>query len=138
MLTATVAGNLGGDAQVRQVGQQSVCEFSVASSRRGRDGAEQTTWVRCSLWGKRGEALAPRLLKGQKVACVGELSARAYQARDGSPAAGLDLRVWDVALQGGPQQGQGQAPQAATYAPQAPSQGQYAPQGRYEYDDIPF
>lgn len=123
MIRAIIAGNVGRDAQTKPAGQSTVTEFTVASSRKGRDGTESTTWVRCSLWGRRGEALARYLAKGSQVTCCGELTARAYADRNGQPAVGLDMRVDDVALQGAPR-----TQQAPAYAPQqAPRQYQAAP-----------
>jgi single-stranded DNA-binding protein len=50
MITATVAGRLGADAQMREVGGEDLCEFSVAVDERVK-GEKRTTWVRCTLWG---------------------------------------------------------------------------------------
>ena len=154
MLRAIVAGNLGADAQLKDVNGQSVCEFSVASGRKDRSGREVTTWVRCSLWGKRGQTLAQYLVRGTKVTVVGELAAGAYVGQDGQARASLDLRVDDVALMGGaPQRAAAQPAPAAprpapaprayaapTYAPAPAPQASPAPQPPQAdaYDEIPF
>lgn len=96
MIFATIAGNLGRDADVRQAGKDNVCSFSVASTDKGRGGEKSTTWVRCSLWGKRGEALAQYLTKGSKVTVAGTLTQREH---DGKTY--LELRVAEIELQGG-------------------------------------
>lgn len=87
MLTALVTGNLGKDAETREAGQDTVTSFSVASNRKVK-GEDVVTWVRCSVWGKRGEALRKHLGKGTKVACSGELSTREYEGKTY-----LELRV---------------------------------------------
>lgn len=94
MLRVFIAGNLGKDAELRDAGQTSVCSFSVATSRKVKD-EKITTWVRCSLWGKRGEGLAQYLSKGQKVAVTGELSTREYDGKFY-----LECRVDEVTLLG--------------------------------------
>lgn len=95
MISVTIAGNTGKDAQVKTVGQDTVCSFSVATTRKIKD-EEQTIWVDVSLWGKRGAALAPYLTKGSKVTVIGELSTREYEGKTY-----LQVRAYDVALQGG-------------------------------------
>lgn len=80
MIVATVTGNIGKDAQMRQAGDSSVLGFSVASNSKER-GAEITTWVECSLWGSRGEKLGQHLTRGAKVAVSGTLGTREYDGK---------------------------------------------------------
>ncbi len=100
MLIATLVGNLGRDAESKQVGQSNVVEFSVAHSRKVK-GAESTVWVRCNYWGKPGEAVLPYLTKGKSVAVTGELTLREYTGRDGSAKSSLEMRVDQLQLVGG-------------------------------------
>jgi single-strand DNA-binding protein len=95
MLQATAIGNLGGDAELRvtQSGQK-VCGFSIAAS--GRRKEDPPTWIKCSLWGTRGEKLAPHLPKGSKVAVTGVLTTRDHNGKTY-----LELDVHDVELLGG-------------------------------------
>lgn len=99
MIIATVTGNLGGDAERKTVGHagDTVTEFSVGSSKKVRD-ENVTTWVRCQLWGKRGDALAQYLTKGRHVTVVGELSARLYTNKDGATRQSVELRANDIDL----------------------------------------
>lgn len=98
MFYATISGNLGGNAETKQVGTDSVTTFSVASSRKVK-GEEKTTWARCNLWGKRGEALSQYLTKGTPVTVIGDLSTSQYE-KDGTTRFSLDIRVSDIKLQG--------------------------------------
>lgn len=108
MIHVVIAGNIGKDAEVRSAGQSNVCSFNVASSRKdGRTGQEQTTWLRCSLWGKRGESLAQYLKKGTPVTVIGEMSTEEYQGKTQ-----LNVRVDDVKLQGGARAARGDAYEA--------------------------
>lgn len=95
MIFATVTGNLGKDAAIREAGKDNVCSFGVASESKVR-GEKVTTWVDCSIWGKRGEALVQYLTKGSKVTVVGELSTRVHEGKTY-----LTLRVSEIAMQGG-------------------------------------
>ena len=93
-------GNLGRDAEVRQAGSTSVCGFSVPVTS-GWGDKKTTTWVNCSLWGKRAEGGLPQyLVKGQEVAITGELSLRTYE-KDGVEKSSLDVNVNTLDLIGG-------------------------------------
>lgn len=96
MQTITISGKLGRDAEVRSTQSgDSVCSFTVAVDQ--REGREKTTnWWRVSLWGKRGDALAPYLLKGASVTVSGAFSLGEYE---GKPQ--LNVRAYEIALQGG-------------------------------------
>lgn len=95
-------GRLGRDPEERytQAGQP-VCSFSVATDRRwvdaGGEKQKQTTWWRCSAWGKLAEICNAYLEKGSLVFLVGELSEpKPYQRNDGTYAASLDVRATTV------------------------------------------
>jgi single-strand DNA-binding protein len=92
VIFCTISGNLGRDAELKTLGSgKTVCNFSVATKHK-----EQTTWVRCALWGARGEKLSRYLLKGTKVAVAGELTTREH---DGKTY--LEIDVSGVDLMGG-------------------------------------
>lgn len=99
MNVITVAGQLGRDAEVKtlQNGDQ-VCSFSVADSQ-GRD--KPTIWWFCSLFGKRATSLAEYLKKGQAVTVTGQVTEREYTDKEGAKRKAQDIRVNDIALQGG-------------------------------------
>ncbi|WP_370316317.1 single-stranded DNA-binding protein [Sagittula sp.] len=81
---------------VKAVGQTQVLNFRVASDV-GFGDRKSTLWLGCALWGKRAEALAPMLNKGQYVAISGELSQREYE-KDGQTRTALEVRVGEVDL----------------------------------------
>lgn len=91
-----IAGNIGKDAVVRHTQSgDAVAGFSVAvEERNGQD--KRTLWFDCSLWGKRGEALAQYLTKGSRVTVAGDLSTRDHEGRTY-----LTVRASEVTLQGG-------------------------------------
>jgi single-strand DNA-binding protein len=98
ILAAT--GNIGKDAEIRHTpaGDQ-VAQFSFALSS-GYGEKAVTTWLNCSLWGKRAETLAPMLLKGTQIAITGELTNRSYADKSGVNKFSLELRVNDITLLG--------------------------------------
>lgn len=98
MNTITIAGRIGKDAELRHLQNgDAVASFSVADDQ-GRD--KPAIWWRCSLFGKRGEALCQYLTKGSHVTVAGRVSEREYQ-KDGAPVKTMDVRVSEIALQGG-------------------------------------
>lgn len=99
MNSITVAGTLGRDAEVRYLNSgDAICSFSVADSA-GRD--KPTIWWNCSLFGKRAEALSQYLTKGQSVTVVGSITEREFTDKNGNHRKSMDVRVNEIALQGG-------------------------------------
>jgi single-strand DNA-binding protein len=113
MNVITVAGTLGKDAEVKYLPNgDAIANFSVADSQ-GRE--KPTIWWNCGLYGKRAESLSQYLLKGQAVTVTGSVSEREWTDKEGNKRKSMDVRVSDVALQGGrkneePQQERRQAP----------------------------
>jgi len=131
ILTAT--GNLGRDCEVRFMADATpVGSFSFAlSSGYGKNA--KTTWIDCSLFGKRAETLAPMLLKGTQIGITGEISLRPYKAKDGTEKSSLECRVNDVTLLGG----KSDKPAGAGSAPLNKGAGNSDPMDDVE-SDIPF
>lgn len=128
MNTITVAGTLGKDAEVKYLPNgDAICNFSVADSQ-GRD--KPTIWWNCGLYGKRAESLAQYLTKGQAVTVTGSVSEREWTSKDGEKRKSMDVRVNDVALQGGRRDAE---PQQERQQPQKP-----APVDDLDSDDVPF
>jgi single-strand DNA-binding protein len=139
MNNITVAGQLGRDAEIRHMPNgDPVCSFSVADSQ-GKD--KPTIWWNASLFGKRAESLAPYLLKGQSVTISGTVTEREWTDKDGAKRKSMDVRVADVALQGGKREG---SPQAQQAEPRKQAAAARAPTGSTGSgfddmdDDIPF
>ena len=116
MNSITIAGTLGKDAEVKYLANgDAICNFSVADSQ-GRE--KPTMWWNCGLYGKRAESLSQYLVKGQAVTVTGSVSEREWTDKEGNKRKSMDVRVNDVALQGGrkdaePQQERRQAPKPA-------------------------
>lgn len=133
MNNLTVAGQLGRDAEVRFLPNgDPVANFSIADSQ-GKD--KDAIWWNCQLFGKRAESLAQYLTKGQAVTITGSVSQRKYTDKNGVEKISTDVRVNDIALQGGRRD---EAPrQAAPQRQQAPKPSN---RGGFENmdDDVPF
>jgi single-strand DNA-binding protein len=124
-------GNLGKDCEVRHIASgEAIVSFSVAV-KAGFGEKATTTWARCSMWGKRGEAVAPYLLSGQLVGITGEASMRPWKNKEGIDQQSLEVRVNDLTLLG--RKGDA-APKPAS---DAPASGSQQAAGDFD-DDIPF
>lgn len=95
----TLIGNLTHDPETRSTPSGvTVCSFTIAVNRRfaGADGQRQTDFFRINAWRQLGENCARYLAKGRKVAVVGELQARTYEAKDGTTRMSLDVSADEV------------------------------------------
>jgi single-strand DNA-binding protein len=109
-------GNLGGDAETRHTASgDAITSFSVAV-KAGYGDKATTTWVKCSMWGKRGEAVAPHLLKGTQVGVSGEAGLREWEDKQGAKRTNLEVRVNDVTLLGGKKQAGEREPELSKQA----------------------
>lgn len=97
-IAASFPGNLGQDGELKFTGQGTpLLSFSVAVSYFDKE--KKTQWVRCSLFGKRAESLAPMMLKGTTVFVRGALVLREYEAK-GERKTSLECNVDDVEFVG--------------------------------------
>ena len=93
----TISGRIGAKGAVLRstANGDPVAGFSVAvDQRKGKE--KVTMWVDCSLWGKRGEALAQYLTKGTVVSVSGEAGVREHDGK-----AYQTMRVSELTLLGG-------------------------------------
>jgi single-strand DNA-binding protein len=81
-----IHGRLTNDPELREVGESSVTEFSVAINRKykKKDGeeVEEVHFANCSCWGKRGEVIANHFEKGQEIVCSGYMKTDTWE-KDG-------------------------------------------------------
>jgi len=120
MNSITIAGQLGRDAELRFMPNgDPVANFSIADSQ-GKE--KPTIWWNCQLFGKRAETLSQYLLKGQAVTVTGNVTQRTYTDKNGAEKVSTDIRVGDVALQGGKKESEPRQEKAAPKK-QAPKSG---------------
>lgn len=137
----TIIGNLTRDPELRTTPNGfSVCDFTVAVNRRTRNNAEgqpDADFFRVTAWRQLGENCQRYLAKGRKVCVIGPVSARTYQANDGTTRVSLEVTADDVEFlssRNDDQAGGYSAPAAAAPAPMAQNSGFTA----VETDELPF
>ena len=128
MATVTIIGNLGKDAELKDINGKRLASFSVADQS-GFGDNKQTNWYSVTIWdGLAKTNFVDYLKKGQKVMVVGELSTREYNGKTY-----LEVkRVYDINLCGGQQQQAAPHPQQQGYAPK-PQAAQ-----KDDIDELPF
>ena len=132
----TLIGNLTHDPEVRSTPNGvTVCTFTIAVNRRfAQQGGEKATdYFRINAWRQLGENCARYLAKGRKVAVIGELQARTYEAKDGTTRMSLDVQADEVEFLSPKQQEDGAAPSA-----RADNAQDMAGFTDIQSDDIPF
>jgi single-strand DNA-binding protein len=138
MIVLTATGRVGKDAELRTTNSgDKILSFSVGSDI-GFGQNKTTIWLDCSVWGKRGESLAPYILKGASVTVIGEFGQRTYQNKSGETVTATTVKVMEVALQGGGQQAQQQSYQAPARSNGAAKPKQPAYNNDDLSDEIPF
>jgi single-strand DNA-binding protein len=131
----TIVGHLGRDPETKysQAGT-AITKFAIATSRKNGQGAETTTWWRCTCLGKRGENITQYVKKGDPILVQGEPSLQEYTAKDGTPKSSLEVLVNDFSFI------KGRRDSASDYQPapaQATNYGPPASTSSFD-DDIPF
>ena len=134
----TLIGNLTHDPEVRSTPNGvTVCSFTIAVNRRfasSAGGERPTDFFRINAWRQLGETCARYLSKGRKVAVIGELQARTYEAKDGTTRMSLDVQADEVEFLSPKQQEDGTVPSTA----RADNAQDMAGFTDIQSDDIPF
>lgn len=127
-------GNLGADPELRS----SVLKFRLACGERYKDREgnyqDRTEWISCVVFGRRADALANLMRKGDRVLVEGSLRTSSYDDRDGNKRYRTEVVAREVILNGAKTSEPRQSGAAAE-----PAGGQGF--GERDYggdDDIPF
>ncbi len=146
-------GNLTRDPEMRST--QSgipVCNFSIAVNRRFRNaqtGQQETDFFNIVAWRQLAELCSRYLSKGRKVAVLGSIQTRTYEAQDGTKRSAFDIVADEVEFlssqqSGGAPAGEYHAPSVAPAPAPAPRQQApaYSPADsgftQMDDDDLPF
>ena len=117
---------------------KAVCSFTVAVNRRRQAGQEnpETDFFRVSAWEKQAEICVKYLDKGSKVAVIGAVSCRTYQANNGETRASLEVQAHEIeVLTRAADQAEQQHTQQERAAIQQESSGEFT---QVETDELPF
>lgn len=141
-------GNLGADPELRVTPSgQAVLKLRVATTEsyldRNNTRQERTEWHSVALWGKRAEALAKFLTKGERVFIEGSIRTSSYE-KNGEKRYRTEIVANNIILGGGRGRGEGRpAPSEQPRSSAASSEPMDAPSDDMAFsagadDDIPF
>ena len=134
MVIITTTGNLGADAEAKQINGKTYISMNLGCRMR----KDATLWV--SVLTSYNERLMPYLKKGQAVMISGEADIKSFTRRDGG--AGVDVSVFAYSLQlvgraeNEPQAANGQQPN--NYPTQQANAQQTQNNGQITENDLPF
>ena len=95
MNITTQSGNLGQNAELfKTQNGGSILNFNIPT-KSGYGDNEKVVWVKCKLFGKRADALAPILLKGVKVVVSGQMTLENWE-KDGKTNAQIVILLNDI------------------------------------------
>lgn len=95
MNKAILMGRLTRDPELRSTNNgTSVCSFSLAVNRRGKD--EGTDFLDVVAWSKTAEFAAKYFVKGQQVAVVGRIQTRNYEDKQGNKRKAVEVVAEEV------------------------------------------
>lgn len=140
MLKADIIGNLGANAQTKQINGKDYVSFDIAHTEK-----DTTVWI-SALWRGNGGNLMQYLTKGTSVFVRGNLSAGTYTTRSGEVRVSLSIMVSEINLisstRGQEERGylEGARQLSQQPAPPAPPVGAAPPAGAppANDDDLPF
>lgn len=113
-------GRLGQDPELRRTAQdKAVCNFTMATGRKGKDGVDQTEWHRVVCWEKTAENVHQFLKKGRQIYVEGEIRSKKWTDKQGVEKNSTEIWASTVHFLG-------DKPVAGSPEPKDPS------------DDIPF
>lgn len=97
-------GNLGADPELKMTqGGQAVLKLRMATTETYLDKSntrqERTEWHSVVMWGKRGEALAKLLTKGERIFVEGSLRTSSYD-KDGEKRYRTEINATNIILSG--------------------------------------
>lgn len=98
-------GNLGADPELKATtGGQAVLKLRLATSEtyldKNKERKERTEWHSITVWGKRAEALAKFLAKGDRLFVEGQLRTSSYDDREGVKRYRTEINAVNVLLNG--------------------------------------
>ena len=99
-----VKGRVGNDPEIKFVTQDQLplVTFSIAYTPRNKKGGEwvdgETMWFKVAMFGKKAEAIADSIKKGDEVLVLGSVKQSTFQGRDGAEKTALEITASEVAL----------------------------------------
>ncbi len=134
-------GRLGKDPETKHSqGGMLICRFSLATSKKKKDGSEVTEWHRCLCFDKKAEIISQYMAKGSEIYIEGELQYGNYQDKDNITVYTTDIIVNQFTFVGSKNDKQNQNYNQSQQNTGQPVNQNYSNQGNQSPPDseIPF
>ncbi len=99
MIKIIATGNIGKDAELKQIGGNNYACFSIAITEKVK-GESRTTWVDVVKYDKEGK-LTPYLKKGIRVQVIGKPTTSGYTNKNGDVVTSITIWANELEFQGG-------------------------------------
>lgn len=93
---ACICGNVGRCELRRTQNGTAVLNFSVAVEEYRSNGENYTSWISCSLWGKRADAIDNIMHVGDRVTVSGQLHEQRWETKNGDKRSQIELTVSEI------------------------------------------
>ena len=96
-----VAGRLTADPEIKTVGENRLCKFTIACDRPKRKGEEkaQTDFFDCTAWNRNADVVVDWFGKGDMVTLVGAVHINRYE-KDGQKRTSTEVHVEEIHFSG--------------------------------------
>ena len=144
MNKAQVIGRLGGEPEMKSIGETTLCNFSIATSKKWKDKngeqQERIEWHNIITWGRLAEICGTYLHKGKQVYVEGELQTDSWETDSGEKRYATKIRAFQMEMLGsrGDYNEQGNDGYRQDAKPEEKSDFPPAPTSREVQDDLPF
>jgi single-strand DNA-binding protein len=104
MIKLQIIGNVGRNAEIKEVNGRKAISFTLASNKiyTDKEGVKQSkiTWVSCTAWKEASQSteVAKYITKGSKIFVEGYPEINMYKDKDGKMNASLNLQVDQIEL----------------------------------------
>ena len=93
-INISAVGRLGADPEGFQAGTTPAAKFDLAI----KTGKDETTWMKCTVFGKRSAPILDYFKKGSLVTVAGRGRYTTFEKQDGSKGNSLDMIIDDFTL----------------------------------------
>ena len=97
-----VAGRMTADPEIKTVGENRLCKFTIACDRPKRKGEEtaETDFFPCTAWNRNADVIVDWFGKGDMVTLVGSVHNNRYE-KDGQKHSSIEVKVEEIHFSGG-------------------------------------
>ncbi len=94
-----VAGRMTADPEIKTIGENRLCKFTIACDRPKRKGEEtaETDFFPCTAWNRNADVIVDWFGKGDMVTLVGTVHNNRYE-KDGQKRSAIEVKVEEMAV----------------------------------------